>query len=175
MNEPISVPVEMLSLQLLAGKDHKTCDPLIPVSDLRHLPVSITALWPLTSTLPVKLFQFEVPKNQCYIVTYVSLYQTNVADGLNDWNFNEFIAGWWASTVNNNTKVITQSGGVNIINLINSPCLMVFKEKEKPQVLISSETGTTPNSIALYARMNGYLAPMKAYNSLIKYQTIFTQ
>ena len=171
MNEPNSVAVEMLSLQLLAGKD-KHCKPLIPINELRHSPVSDFDIWPRPGTLPLPaaLFNFTVPKNQCYIATYVSLFWV-AANGSIDWNINQLPNTYWSDGADNFINPITPSDGINYFNFINAPMLMLFKELQKPQLLIDS-TSLTPTVIyQLNARMNGYLAPMTAFSALKKFQT----
>jgi hypothetical protein len=171
MNEPQNVSNEILSLMLLAKTDNifQTVQP----TDFKHDPRSSDTLWPVAPFSSLT-FGTAIPKGQCWLVTYVSMYTCadNESSSNIDFGLNWFVPTFWQWQQGTEFRQVTSA--VLSVNIFNAPCMLVFPEGVIPRIIIAPNSSTqTSGSRIVLARANAYLLPSALFGVFDRYRTSF--
>ena len=173
MNEPNSVIAGKLQLVLLSGKGRDGFNLLDP-AQIKHVAASSAVVYPSGGASPYDLINFAVPKSQCLVIDYVSLYTTlsdkstlAVNYGLNG----DYSMQW--RIINGGSASAPYTPFVGSQAVVNSPCFVVYPANSTAILRLSTGVITDPD-ITVLLRMNGYLLDSSNFTNLAKHQTIFS-
>ena len=178
MFEPTTVPIEMLSLTVIANQSRFSgATPALTLRDLQHYPIGVSLIYPFASVTLLSA-PSAVPLSNCYVVTFISMNQIFLGDAQAVGGI--VPAGSVAPTLQLGYLVQGSSGEFQPISgplqwqtLANAPFIAVIPPNSFPTIQINF-TGGVPSTNRADFRWNGYLLPAGKQPIFQQLSTIFS-